>query len=100
MPQPTNQSRREFLRNSAGAVAASAVAGSLLSVPQAYAAGADDSIKIALVGCGGRGTGAASQALSTKGSVRLIAVADAFEDNAKSGLQNLKQQFNEKVQVP
>ena len=46
-----------------------------------YFSGADDVIKIALVGCGGRGTGAAMQALLSKQNVKLVAMADAFRDN-------------------
>jgi predicted dehydrogenase len=46
-----------------------------------YFSGADDVIKIALVGCGGRGTGAATQALSTTQNVKLVAMCDAFRDN-------------------
>ena len=46
-----------------------------------YFSGADDVIKIALIGCGGRGTGAAMQALLCKQNVKLVAMADAFRDN-------------------
>jgi predicted dehydrogenase len=93
----SNHSRRDFLKNSAGIVAASTLAGSMLS-SSVYAAGVD-TIKIALIGCGGRGSGAANQALSTSNSVKLIAVADAFEDNAKSSLANLKAEHPKSVDV-
>jgi hypothetical protein len=53
-------SRREFLKNTGRAAAASALAGMIL--PQVHAAGSD-TIRIALVGCGGRGTGGAANAL-------------------------------------
>ena len=53
------------------------VLGALSSLPGAYAAG-DETIKVGLIGCGGRGTGAAQQALSTQGNVKLVAMADAF----------------------
>ncbi len=62
------------------------LAGSALTsaiAARAYAAG-DETIKVALVGCGGRGTGAATQALSTKGPVKLWAMADVFEDKLQS----------------
>ena len=68
--------RREFVKQS-GRVAA---AGSLLSMalPRVHA-GEDNTIRIALVGCGGRGTGAAANALSTKtGPIKLVAMADVF----------------------
>jgi myo-inositol 2-dehydrogenase/D-chiro-inositol 1-dehydrogenase len=92
------ESRRDFLKTSTALAAGAAMAGSLLSVPAVHAAG-DETIKIALVGCGGRGSGACSQALSTSGPTRLIAVADAFEDNARAGLKNLKAAHGEKVAV-
>lgn len=70
-------SRRKFLKNSATAAAGAAMLSSLSS--SVFAAG-DDAVKIGLVGMGGRGTGAANQALSTEGKVKLVAVADAFWD--------------------
>ncbi|MBB1283754.1 Gfo/Idh/MocA family oxidoreductase [Flavisolibacter sp. BT320] len=73
-----NKSRRDFVRQS------SVLAGGLLVLPsfaQAnFFSGADDVIKVAVVGCGGRGTGAAMQALLTKQNVKLVAMADAFRD--------------------
>ncbi|HWE93052.1 MAG TPA: Gfo/Idh/MocA family oxidoreductase [Tepidisphaeraceae bacterium] len=98
MSEPTNHSRRDFLKSTAAAGAAAAVASSFVA-RSAHAAG-DETIKIALIGCGGRGSGAASQALSTKGPVKLIAVADAFADNAHGAVNNLKNQFGDKVDVP
>ncbi len=72
------QGRREFVKTSALA------AGGVLLMPSFLAAKAhidgDDAIKVALVGCGGRGTGAALQALLTKQNVKLVAMADAFRD--------------------
>ena len=82
MTQPASSSaatnRREFLKSSSMAAVGAGVLGSLGSLPGAYAA-SDDTIKIGLIGCGGRGTGAASQALSTNGNVKLVAMADAFD---------------------
>ena len=70
-------SRREFLGNTGRAVAASALAG--VAIPAVHA-GENHTIQIALVGCGGRGTGAAANALSTKsGPIKLVAMADVFE---------------------
>ncbi len=72
-------SRRDFLRQG------SLLAGGLIAAPLLskanYFSGADDVIKIALVGCGGRGTGAAIQALLSKQNVKLVAMAEAFRDN-------------------
>jgi predicted dehydrogenase len=76
---PTNPGRRDFVKTSTLAV------GGALLLPNFLAAKAhidgDDTIKVALVGCGGRGTGAALQALLTKQNVKLVAMADAFRDN-------------------
>src|SRR5215217_1089158 len=73
-----NKSRRDFVKQSG------VLAGGLLVMPTLsranFFSGADDAIKIALVGCGGRGTGAAMQALLTKQNVKLVAMADAFKD--------------------
>jgi hypothetical protein len=73
------QSRRQFLKSTGGVVAASALAG--VSIPYVHAAGSD-AIQLALVGCGGRGTGAASNALGTTnlGPINLVAMADVFEN--------------------
>ena len=49
----------------------------------------DDAIKVAVIGCGGRGTGAAMQALSTKQNVKLVAMADAFRDRLDNSFKAL-----------
>jgi predicted dehydrogenase len=64
----------------------------------AHAAG-DDTIKIGLIGCGGRGSGACTQAMNTKGALKLIAIGDAFEDQAKSALRNFKRSNPDRVDV-
>lgn len=78
-------SRREFVKNS------SLLAGGLMAAPllsQAnFFSGSSDVITVALVGCGGRGTGAAIQALLTKQNVKLVAMADAFRDNLDNSLK-------------
>jgi predicted dehydrogenase len=66
-----------------------ALAGGLNLARTAYAAGSDE-LKIALIGCGGRGTGAAKDCLSSCENVRLIAVGDVFEDTAKGSLARLR----------
>lgn len=83
-----HSTRRDFVKQG------SLVAGSLLAAPfltraTNYFSGGDDTIKIALIGCGGRGTGAALQALSTKQNVKLVAMADAFRDRLDSSLKTL-----------
>ena len=90
-------SRRDFLKRSSGVLAGAALAGAI-SV-RAYA-GESNTIKIALVGCGGRGTGAAANALSTQGPTKLVAMADVFEDRLQASLRNLAGKFAKQVDVP
>jgi myo-inositol 2-dehydrogenase/D-chiro-inositol 1-dehydrogenase len=91
--------RRTFLKQSSIAAAAGALS---TLAPAVHAAG-DDVIKIGLVGCGGRGTGAGAQSLSTGGRTRLVAVADAFKDPIEGSLSAIrnaaKSQKNAEVAV-
>lgn len=89
--------RRSFLQTTSTAVGG-AVLGSLAIERFAHAAG-DDTLKIALIGCGGRGSGAADQALSTKGSVKLVAMADAFKDRLEGSYNELKKRHGDRVDV-
>ena len=95
---PLATSRREFLQNTGRTAAASAlVAG--LAIPRVHAA-EDNTIQVALIGCGGRGTGAASNALSVPdGQTKLVAMADVFENKLNSSYKNL-QRFGDKFDVP
>jgi predicted dehydrogenase len=89
--------RRDFLK--AGAL----LTGGLLLDQFAFAAGhsgVDDTIKIALIGCGDRGTGAAFQALTTKSNLKLVAMADAFQDRMDQSYKLLSDKFKDKVDVP
>ena len=95
-------SRREFVKGASAIAATGALVGNLAISRTAHAAG-EDTIRIALIGCGGRGTGAASQALHNKtGGVRLVAMADAFKDRLSSSLNNLKKDggIASKIDVP
>ena len=95
----TPTSRRDFIKKSSLLVAGGAVTGNLSVARGAHAFG-DDTIKIGLIGCGGRGTGAASQAMNTAGPTRLVAMTDAFEDRLQASLRGLKSQHGDKVDVP
>ena len=94
-------SRREFLRTSAAAAGTAAVAANLGLVGNAYAQG-PDIIRVGLIGCGGRGTGAASQCLRAGPGVRLVAMGDAFEDRLNSCHQRLSTEnaIRQNVDVP
>jgi predicted dehydrogenase len=78
MNREESNSRREFVKTSA-MLTAGAIAAPILSKANFFS-GADDTIKIALIGCGGRGTGAAMQACMTRQNVKIVAMADAFRD--------------------
>jgi hypothetical protein len=90
--------RRRFLKTSTQVT--TTLAG-LSIATQAYGAGSDR-IRVGLVGCGGRGTGAAAQALTTGESVVLTAMADVFEDLLQNSRKNLasNEQFGQRVKVP
>ncbi len=95
--EPNKPSRRQFLSRSGTLVAGSVLTGVALS--RIHAA-QDNTIRLALVGCGGRGTGAVADAFSTTGGqVRLYAMADLFEERLKSSLSNLTKGFADKVDV-
>jgi len=98
--QPIKSSRREFLKTSSVAALGSTLVSPLVFSSKASAAGR--TLKIGLIGCGGRGTGAAAQALSTGEDVVLTAMADAFPEHVRGSRQNLasNEQFGKRVQVP
>ncbi len=94
MPKPT---RRQFLATSSTAALGSGLSASM--IPNVHVNSREE-IRVALVGCGGRGTGAVAQIFNTKGVTRLVAVADAFENKAKNAVKNLTNHAKEKVDVP
>ncbi|MBT1696122.1 Gfo/Idh/MocA family oxidoreductase [Fulvivirgaceae bacterium PWU4] len=87
------QSRREFVKQS------SMLAGGLVAMPflshAGYNSSVQDTIKVALIGCGGRGTGAAMQAMLSKQNVKLVAMADAFRDRLDSCYKSLMEEGEE-----
>ena len=93
-------SRREFIKTTGAAAIGGAVASSLLFPGKSLAAN-DGILKVGLVGCGGRGSGAAKDALLAEPNVRLVALGDAFSDKLRSGRDNLKKdlEVGDKVQV-
>src|SRR6185369_11613739 len=91
--------RRDFLKGSTAAIAAGAVATPFTIAHGAFAAGSDI-LKIGLVGCGGRGSGAAVQALSADPQTRLTAMGDVFPDRLTDSLKSLKsQEIGERIEV-
>jgi predicted dehydrogenase len=93
---PTPLTRRHLLTRGTQVLASSAF---ISAATHAHAQGSDK-IKIALVGCGGRGTGAASQALNAGSGIELVALADLWEDKAKQARQMLSDKHQGQVDVP
>lgn len=93
-----SKSRRDFLKDGGRIVAASALTAGI--TPSLYAAGSG-TIKLALIGCGGRGTGAAGNALNVKtGKTKLVAMADVFQSRLDRSYQNRSRVGSDKVDVP
>ncbi len=93
-PKPLNNNqRREFVKT-AGLASGAILAAPLMSNANFYS-GASDAIKVALIGCGGRGTGAAVQALRSKQNVKLVAMADAFKDRIDSSYKAITGDLSE-----
>jgi predicted dehydrogenase len=100
--QERGADRREFLKTS-GALAAGVGLASATGIladdkPAANTSGSE-TIKIAMIGCGGRGTGAAGNALTADPRVRIIAMADLFPDRLRGSLHELTSHFKDRVQV-
>lgn len=97
-PLQTESSRRSFLAAStAGAVTLAAISNSLHA---GAFAGGSDLLKVGLIGCGGRGTGAAEQALNADPGTELVAIGDIFEDAAERGRRTLTRMFNKEGVTP
>jgi predicted dehydrogenase len=90
-------SRRDFIRTTSAAVVGGTLA-STVNIPGAFAAGSDE-IRVGVIGCGGRGTGAIGNVLAAAPGVRLVAVGDLFPDRLAESLKNLAK-LGDKVAVP
>ena len=97
-PNNPQLSRRHFLSTASKAVAGGALIGALPVNRFAHGASGQGPLKLALIGCGGRGSGAANQALTT-GKVQLVAMADVFPDRLQSSLTNLRNRHSDKINV-
>lgn len=96
-PATPGLSRRELLKTTGRVAAASALAG--VAIPKHVYAAENNTIQLALVGCGGRGTGAASNAMSVPSPTKLVAMADVFDNRLKNSYNTLKAGFDKKVDV-
>jgi len=90
----TATTRRDFLKTSTAVASAAA-----LGLSSRVHAGGSDIIKVGMIGCGGRNTGAAAQALTADAGARLVAMCDIFMDRVKSKRSILKQQKGDQVIV-
>src|SRR5262249_35920625 len=97
-PPPSNLTRRDLLKMSGGVAAASVLAG--VTIPRVP--GAESStLQVALVGCGGRGTGAAANALAVKaGPTKLVAMADVFPNRLSDCYKYLEKNSAKQLDVP
>ncbi|OYV84001.1 MAG: hypothetical protein B7Z73_15725 [Planctomycetia bacterium 21-64-5] len=82
-------SRRDFIKTSSAAMIGGSLLGSL-GVARSAHAGVDETIKIGLIGCGGRGTGAAKDVMNSNHKVKLVAMGDAFEDRLNGSLRGIQ----------
>ncbi|MEE8451681.1 MAG: Gfo/Idh/MocA family oxidoreductase [Thermoguttaceae bacterium] len=95
-PSSRGPSRRDFLKTSA--MAAGAVTAGLSIGRSAHAAG-DDTLKVGLIGCGSRGTGAAGNALNADPNVNVTAMADVFEDRLQNSRKGLQTRYADRIAV-
>src|ERR1041385_8835538 len=95
----TSLNRREFLRAGSSALVGASLV-SALPIERSVHAAANDVLKLALVGCGKRGAGAADQALSTACNTKLVAMADVLPDHLADRLSDLKGKHGDKIIVP
>lgn len=100
MNDPIQQpSRRTFLQTSTAAAVGAGLAGSTLTLARSVHAAGDDTIRIGLIGCGGRGSGAAKDALQVESNVKLVAMGDAFADRLDGSLKNLQKDESLKSRI-
>ncbi len=91
-------SRREFLRSSGAVVVGGALAANLLVARGAHAAGSDV-LKLGLIGCGGRGSGAVGNAFAADPHLKLTALADTFADRLQGSLERIRKESPDRVAV-
>jgi len=97
----TNTSRRKFMKLTGSTLAASSVGFNILANTQPKHLFNADTLKVGLIGCGGRGTGAAVQALNADSNVALTAMADVFPENMEVAYNGLMDEdIADKVKVP
>ncbi|WKN30531.1 Gfo/Idh/MocA family oxidoreductase [Porifericola rhodea] len=94
-----NSSRRKFIKTTGAAAVGGSFALNFINPQSAWAGINAETLKVGLVGCGGRGTGAANQALKADDNVVITAMADIFPDRLQQSMESLKKGHGKKVQV-
>jgi len=89
--------RREFLKTSALLAGGAMLSGAPFIGAHASV---DDTIKVAVIGCGGRGTGAAFNAIASGANIKIVALADAFRDRLDEAYSKLSERHADKLDVP
>ena len=97
-PADSQLKRRDFLKSTSLVVGGSILGG--LSIERSAYAAPDNVMRVALIGCGGRGSGAAAQTLTAEKNAKLVAMGDIFPEHLKRSLENLKKEHPEQVDVP
>lgn len=100
--QNSNTTRRKFIQNTSSVAAVGAIAAPYILTTEAKGDFTPncDTLKVGLIGCGGRGTGAASQALNADENVVLHAMGDVFDDRLQRSLESIRSQKPDRVLVP
>lgn len=99
MSEKQTDTRRDFLKKSSLFTAGIALAGGVNFARSAHAAGGDE-LKACLIGCGSRGMGAAHNILDAVEGVKIVAVADAFENRAQGAARDLRENYKDKIDLP
>lgn len=92
-------SRRDFIRTSTAVAVGTTLTSHIPTLAGAWAAGSDE-IRVGVVGCGGRGTGAIGNVLDSAPGVKIVAMGDAFQDRLTESVTNLKKKYADKIDVP
>ncbi len=98
MKDTTSNSRRRFIKSTGATALGSTFA--LSALPNITFGQQTEQLKVGIIGCGGRGAGAANQALYADDNVVLTAMADVFPDRLETSLNALKEEHEDRVQVP
>src|SRR4051794_30733878 len=94
----TPASRREFLKAATAGAVGGAVATHLGPLPAVHAAGSD-AIRVGVIGCGGRGSGAAENAMEADPRVKIVALGDTFQDHIDNVRSRFKEKFSDRTDV-